>query len=126
MVSTHYFITVRDTNGCVGRDDILVNVITKRPVFIPSAFSPDKNGDNDLLYIYSGPGIEKVDYFQIFDRWGTMVFEAKDFQPNDPVYGWNGTFRGNLLPSAVYVYKAEISFVDGKTEVFSGDVTLLR
>ena len=126
QVSTTYFIMVRDTNGCVGRDDILVNVVTTRPIYIPSAFSPDDSGDNDLLYIFAGHGVEKVNTFQIFDRWGDMVYEAKNFQPNDPVYGWNGEYRGKPLPSAVFVYKAEITFVDGKTEVFSGDVTLLR
>lgn len=54
------------------------------------------------------------------------MFELFGFQPNDPTYGWDGTHRGELMNGGVYVYMAEIEFVDGVTELFKGDVLLMR
>jgi hypothetical protein len=55
-----------------------------------------------------------------------MLFQATDFQANDPAYGWNGRFRGKLQTPAVFVYFAEILLIDGRTLLYKGDVTLLR
>jgi hypothetical protein len=73
-----------------------------------------------------GDQIEKVDNFQIFDRWGSMVFTDKDFQPNDPSHGWDGRHKGQLLVPAVFVYYAEIRLIDGRVLLYKGDVTLVR
>ena len=62
----------------------------------------------------------------IFDRWGDMVFQHYNFQPNDPVHGWDGTHNGLPMNAAVYVYAAEIEFIDGEKVVYKGDVALVR
>ena len=54
------------------------------------------------------------------------LFQAKNFQPNDPTFGWGGLFRGELMNPAVFVYWAEIEFVDGFTVLYKGDVTLVK
>ncbi|MCF8244532.1 MAG: hypothetical protein K9J37_08215, partial [Saprospiraceae bacterium] len=59
-------------------------------------------------------------------RWGESVFRYFDFQPNDPAFGWDGTHRGQLLDAAVFVWFAEVAFVDGSTELFEGGVVLVR
>ena len=65
-------------------------------------------------------------YWHIFDRWGNLVFQAEGFPANDPAFGWNGLFNGQPMNAAVFVWKAEVEFLDGRTEVLLGDVTLLR
>ena len=55
-----------------------------------------------------------------------MVFQDADFQPNDPSHGWKGRFRGEELNPAVFVYWAEIEFVDGVKKIYKGDVTLIK
>jgi len=62
----------------------------------------------------------------IFDRWGEEVFVQKNFQPNDDSFGWDGTFRGSPLTPAVFVWVAEVEFIDGEVEVIYGDVTVIR
>ena len=76
--------------------------------------------------VADGAQIDKVDNFQIFDRWGDMVFVDKDFAPNDRKHGWDGRHRGTLMTPAVFVYYAEIRLIDGRVLLFKGDVTLVR
>jgi gliding motility-associated-like protein len=68
----------------------------------------------------------QINELQIFDRWGTLVFQNQDFAPNDESLGWDGNFQGQPLNAAVYVYQASVLFSDGETVTFKGDVLLLR
>ncbi len=124
--TTLYTLLVTDPNGCDASDQILLTVQKNRDVYIPNAFSPNGDGVNDIFHIFAGGSVEGVRKFQIFDRWGEMVFEDFNFQPNDPAHGWNGIFRGEMMNPAVFVYLAEVEFVDGVVVLFEGDVTLVR
>ncbi len=68
--------------------------------------------------------IAQINTFQIYSRWGDLLFVSENFQPNDPVYGWDGTFNSKKLNPGVYVYFAEIEFIDGTKKIYKGDVTL--
>lgn len=123
---TTYTLYIEDKNGCGVTARTIVSIEKKFQVYIPSAFSPN-NGDgiNDVFYIFADPDIVgKVKSFLIFDRWGENLFENYDFQPNDPAEGWDGNFRGQKLNTGVYVYFAEIEFIDGTRKIFKGDLTL--
>ncbi len=125
--TTYYFVTLRTKDGCEATAKILVVFSKEAAVYIPNAFSPDGDGNNDLFMIFAGPNqVEKVRSFLVFNRWGEAVFQYYDFQPNDPAYGWDGTFRGRPLNPAVFTWYAEIEFKDGRVELFKGDVHLVR
>jgi len=71
--------------------------------------------------------VVRVKSFQVFNRWGESVFEVYGFQPNNPIYGWNGAGRGGqIFNAAVFVYLAEVEFIDGSTQLYTGDVSLIR
>ena len=81
--------------------------------------------------INGGLGVEKINYFRIFNRWGEVVFAVEsdaglDIQPNDPNFAWDGTFRGQTMNPGVFVYVAEIEFTDGEVILYQGDVTLIK
>lgn len=124
--STTYTLTVSDTSGCVATDQIIILVNRERKVFIPTAFSPDGDGNNDVFYIYGGNDVVRIKNFIVFDRWGNQMFLRDEFLPNDPLFGWDGTFNGRDVSIGVYTYYAEIEFIDGFIEVFKGDVTVVR
>ena len=126
MESVEYLATVIDSNGCANQDTIFIQVIKERPIFIPSAFSPNGDGINDILQVYAGAGAIKVRKFKIFDRWGEIVFQAKDFKVNDPDIYWDGYLNGKPLDPAVFIYYVEIEFVDGHLEYLTGDITLMK
>jgi len=121
-----FTVVVRDEFGCQGSDNILITVAKPIPVFIPDAFSPNGDGQNDVLMIFAGDGVRSIAVFNIFDRWGNLVFGHKQFQPNDPAFGWDGNFEGRPMNAAVYVYFAEVELGDGSLIQMKGDIVLMR
>ncbi len=119
--------TVIDINGCTDEDDISVNIDRQKNVYIPNVFTPDGDSQNDVFMIFGNQEhIVKVNKFMVFNRWGELLFEQFNFQPNNPINGWDGNFRGEIVNPAVFVYLAEIEFIDGEVLLYKGDVTLVR
>ncbi|MBL7774771.1 MAG: gliding motility-associated C-terminal domain-containing protein [Saprospiraceae bacterium] len=122
-----YSVQVRSLYGCTATAALHVFVRKVRNIYVPNAFSPDNDGRNDLLYIFAKTtAVRRVKQFAVFDRWGAALLRHSNLQPNDPNFGWDGTFRGQAMPPGVYAWYAEIEFADGETQVFSGDVLLVR
>lgn len=124
--TTRYFATLTDTTGCTATDDILIRVIRDYDVYIPNAFTPNGDGRNDFFLIYSGADVVEVENFEIYSRWGEQVFQMTSFPPNNPAFGWNGTFRGQPMNIDHFTYFAQIRFVDGTVRLFKGGVNLIR
>lgn len=124
--TTQVVLTAIDENGCESSDVMLLLIDKERKIYIPSAFSPNADGRNDRFTIYGGNGIQEIEYLQIFNRWGALVFELKDFPPNAEPLGWDGTFKGELAGSGVYIYQVKVNFVDGFEILYRGDVTIVR
>ncbi len=127
LITTNYSIFVETTDGCTDEDDLTIFVDRSKDIYVPSAFSPNNDGANDLFFLNAKPGVvANVRSFSIFSRWGEAVFKATNFLPNNPVFGWNGTHRGVPLNSTVFVWFAEVEFIDGAVEIFKGDLVLMR
>jgi gliding motility-associated-like protein len=119
--------TLIDENGCMATDRILITIDKDRRIFIPNVFSPNGDGINDKFAVTGDPKqVDHVKTLRIFDRWGSEVFAADGFSLNAPDVFWDGRFHGEAMNPGVYVYYAEIEFVDGVTEAYRGDVTMLR
>jgi gliding motility-associated-like protein len=123
---TRYSVTIVDENGCNASDEVLIVVQKVRPVYISNVFSPNNDGFNDIFYIQAGSQVTNVRKFVVFNRWGESMISLENFQPNDPAYGWDGTFRNQPANAAVFTYFAEIEFNDGEVILYKGDVTLMR
>lgn len=127
LISTRFRVRVEDiVTMCRSEATVFVQVNKERRVFIPNAFSPNMDGSNDRFFIYGGSDVAQIVSFRVFTREGHLVFQDAGFQPNDPMHGWDGLFRGQQMSPGTFVYLAEITFVDGLTEVFKGDVVLVR
>jgi gliding motility-associated-like protein len=122
-----YALTVWDKNGCPLEDKLTIVVNKELDVYAPTAFSPNGDGNNDRFTIYARKSaVRTIKRMQLFDRYGEKVFEQIAFNPNDEPMGWNGAFDGQPMNPGVFVWKAEIEFIDGRVEVLYGDVTLVR
>ena len=124
--TTQYFIELINKNGCVAVDDVYVFVDRRKKMHIPNAFSPNGDEVNDRFTLFGGENVVKIETLQVFDRWGTLVFQNKNFLPNDEILGWDGNFKGQALNTDVYIYQASVLFSDGEIRTFKGDVLLLR
>ena len=111
-------LIVTDELGCI---DTATKVV---PIYhgplIPSGFSPNGDGNNDILNILGG-NFEAVD-FKVYNNWGEVVYATQDVDTQ----GWDGTFKGEPQPLGVYVYVARVITYDGVEHILSGDVSLIR
>jgi gliding motility-associated-like protein len=114
--------TVRvSRNGCHAVDAITIRVFrTDADIFVPSAFTPDGDGRNDLLRPLA-IGIRELKSFQVFNRWGQLVFET-----GQAAKGWDGRVKGVAQGASVYVYVAVGITYLGQPIVRKGTVTLIR
>ncbi len=125
--TTTYTIIIADSSGCTAMASIEIFVQFNETVYIPNVFSPNGDGVNDSFYVY---GDEKqiglIRVFQVYSRWGELMFEAENLEPNSPTTGWKGFFNGEKMNAGVYMYKAQVVFTNGRIEEYIGDVTLVR
>jgi gliding motility-associated-like protein len=108
---------ITDINGCV--DSICKQEIISMPPSVPSGFSPNGDGVNDIFFVYGGP-FKKLD-FKIYNNWGELIFES-----DKQSMGWDGKRKGIDQAIGVYVYTVVGVTEDDKEHKLSGDVTLLR
>ena len=116
-----YQVLVYDEAGCVDSASILVRVFKTGPeVFVPTAFTPNGDGRNDILRPIAA-GMKQVEFFRVFNRWGQLVFQTK--RSGD---GWDGRIQGKEQGTGVYVW--EVKAVDhlGAPYFRKGTVTLIR
>ncbi|MFQ5447153.1 MAG: gliding motility-associated C-terminal domain-containing protein, partial [Saprospiraceae bacterium] len=121
-----YTLVATDANGCTATDEVTITVTLVRRVYVPNAFSPNNDGINDNLTVFAGKQVANIRTFRIFNRWGAVVYEHFNLPPNDPALGWDGRFKGKEMDAGVFAWFAEVEFLDGQTELFEGDVTLMR
>jgi gliding motility-associated-like protein len=121
-----YTVAFVDSNGCRNTGQIQVIVVCPNAnVFVPNTFSPNGDGSNDVFYV-RGRGLERVKTLRIFNRWGEVVFEKMNFPVNDPLYGWNGTYKGNKPHPDVYVYQVEVFCENSDIIRFEGNIALIQ
>jgi len=116
--STTYTLTVLNDSGCAATRTITIDVDCGT-IFVPKAFSPNNDGQNDILYVH-GNCIKNM-IFLIFDRWGNKVFES-----SNTTIGWDGTYKSQPMNAGNYVYLLNATMYDGTTTERHGNVTLIR
>ncbi len=118
-------VLVVDALGCRGENSINVVIEKPRKIYVPTGFTPNGDNVNDVLFVHGQESARILD-FRIFDRWGEMVFQSKDFIPNDATSGWDGSFRDQSMMQEVYIWVLEVEYLDGYREVLHGQTTLIR
>ena len=123
VTTTTYTVTVTDSNGCTATDEVVIEVRTARcdetDVFVPNAFTPNNDGNNDIFRVRSN-FIDELEML-VYDRWGQEVFRT-----TDPAAGWDGTFKGVELAPDAYAYYIRVRCINSVEYKKKGNVTLLR
>jgi gliding motility-associated-like protein len=108
--TTTYTLMREDpTSGCRIYDVYTINVSSDVVVSVPKAFTPNNDNLNDKLKIEHGAGVKQLNYFNIYNRWGKLVFTT-----NNITEGWNGTFENE--PQLMDQYNYVIDYITYKEE----------
>lgn len=94
--------------------------------YIPNSFSPNEDGINDYFQVFGTDKVKVVKKMQIFDRWGNLVFDKENLDPNVMTNFWDGTYQGKALDSNVFTYFITLLLTDGKNKVYHGDITIIK
>jgi gliding motility-associated-like protein len=120
VTTTTYTVTATNSGGCAGTDTVTVFVDAEcGEIFIPNAFSPNKDGQNELECVY-GKCIKSLEFI-IYDRWGEKVFET-----TNPKECWDGTYKGKPLNTSVFVYYMKATLINGKEITKQGNISLIN
>ena len=116
----YYCVTVTDAAGCEAEAcmNLVVNIECGE-VFVPSGFSPNNDGENDELCVYTNCYEQLT--FRVYNRWGEKVFES-----SSPNICWDGTWNGKPLNSAVFVYTVDGVLLNGEEVHVKGNTTIAR
>lgn len=118
--TTTYVLTTESDLGCKASDETLITVTKFFDVILPNAFSPNGDGFNDFIGVRAR-GIEELEQFLIYNRWGQLVFETNDINAR-----WDGTFKGKPQDIGVYVFYVQAQKFLGGEYFIKGNITLLR
>ncbi len=123
IVTTTYTVTVTDLNGCTAVDQVTVTVRVAKcdetDVYIPNAFSPNGDGNNDVFRVRSN-FVDEMELI-IYNRWGQEVFKSNDIN-----VGWDGSFKGKELPPDAYAFYLRALCVNAIEYKKQGNVSLVR
>jgi gliding motility-associated-like protein len=115
-----YVVTARTAEGCEATDDIKIKVFAQADLLVPSAFTPNGDGLNDVLKVIP-VGIKELKFFNVYNRWGELVFTTKDYNK-----GWDGKVFGKPQSTFTFVWAAEGIDYKGNIIMRKGIVTLIR
>ena len=123
LETTTYSVLVTNETGCFREDEVTVNINLDRPVFFPTAFSPNGDGNNDYFEIPHGITTTEVVRLRMFNRWGQLLYDS---HYSGGEVRWDGSVEGKAVNAGLYIFSAEILFDDGRTLPYTGDVLLKR
>ncbi|HEU4552773.1 MAG TPA: PKD domain-containing protein [Chitinophaga sp.] len=115
-----YTVTVYTEEGCFATDDIHLRFIVGPDIYVPNAFSPNGDGQNDIFRPLP-VGIVHMDFFRVFDRWGKSMYSNTEY-----LKGWDGTVNGHPAAVGTYVWVVQGQDIHGNTLLRKGTVTLIR
>jgi gliding motility-associated-like protein len=121
-----YKVSVTDSNNCADTASILIKTVcNEENYFLPNTFSPNGDGVNDWFYP-RGTSLYNIQSMTVFNRWGLVVFQRKNFAANSESMGWDGNTNGKPAPSDAYVYIVEVICNNAQVVALHGNVTLVR
>ncbi|TNE58549.1 MAG: hypothetical protein EP344_09915, partial [Bacteroidetes bacterium] len=124
-----YTLTVYTAEGCSATASTQIWVKTKPDIYAPNVIQPDDPSlpENAYFTLYTSDlGIEEIVDLQVYDRWGTQIWTKQNFKPNNPTDGWDGTYQGERLNPAVFVWWGEVLLINGQKVLLKGDVSIVR
>ena len=124
-----YIVEAVNEDGCSASDSVTLRVDRSDfPVFIPTGFTPNGDGKNDVFTIFakSPGGIRQVVQFSVFNRWGNIIYNHSGGLSANGIVEWDGIGKLKPSPEGVYVFMLKVELIDHSIQYYSGSITLIR
>jgi gliding motility-associated-like protein len=126
FVTTSYTLLATNIEGCEQQATLRVIVTKDLKVFAPNVFAPEGIAGNDRYLVFFGSHVNLIKNFQIYDRWGELMYSKAEIRPNNIDDGWDGSYKNKKMAPEIYTFYIKLELVDGTTETVTGDFLLVR
>ncbi len=124
--STTYEVIITSKDGCEATATITVVVIKDYSFVVSNAISPNGDGYNDKVRYNAKKDVASILYYDVYDRWGSKVYQLKNAKNGLVDLDWEGTFNGKNLMEGSYVWLASVAYIDGNVINYKGSLLILR
>jgi len=124
--TTEYTVTVTDADKVCSKQESVSVHVKPCGIVIPEVFSPNDDQINDVFFVKGNTCVKQILEMSVYNRWGEMIYNQKNFQPSDPTQGWPGTYNNKPSTPGVYLYKIKVEVENGEVVDYSGKVSLVR
>ncbi len=128
-----YILTVIDSNGCTYEEIVQLtsdnqDISECISIYIPNILNPALVGENNAFRLYYGEesDISTILSIQIYDRWGSVLFDESNIEPVSGIQLWEGTYNNETVSPGIYVYKILLELEDGSQYIMNGDISLIK
>jgi PKD repeat protein len=118
-------LTAIHENGCLATYEVPVMPNYFYGLYVPNAFSPETGIGDVRLFKPAGIGLKEY-HISVFSPWGELLWQSKEIIGEQPSEYWDGFYKGKLMPQGAYVWKVNVEFVNGATDIMTGTVILLK
>ncbi|MFN8346590.1 MAG: gliding motility-associated C-terminal domain-containing protein [Spirosomataceae bacterium] len=124
--TTEYTVFIKNASQACQKSDTITLSVLPCNIYIPDIFSPNNDQQNDVFFVYGNSCAKQIKEMTVYDRWGEVIYHKENIPFSDPQHGWDGRYLGNMAGTGVYTYKISVEFRNGKSNRYSGAITLLR
>jgi gliding motility-associated-like protein len=127
LTSARALLEAISIDGCVSVDSVFITLVSEYNVYFPTAFSPNSDGINDIFHPFFDLSAQTLESFRVYNRWGGEIYScSKEELPLTSGTGWQGRTGNKDSQSGIYTWVATVTFIDGETRQFQGQVSLVR
>ncbi len=124
--NTSYIITVTSQDACSTSARINIIVDKERSFVISNVITDNGDQINDNIRYFAGTDVEEVLVFQVYDRWGNLIYQNNNIAPGLVDILWDGTFKGNIVAAGMYTWIAKVQYIDSEVIDYRGSITVIR
>jgi gliding motility-associated-like protein len=124
--NTSYIVTVTSEDGCTTTARVNIDVDKERSFVISNVITDNGDNINDKMRYFAGTDVARINTFQVYDRWGNLIYKSENSESGLIDISWDGTFKGNKVASGIYTWLAKVLYIDGDVIDYSGSITVIR
>ncbi|HMR87425.1 MAG TPA: gliding motility-associated C-terminal domain-containing protein [Saprospiraceae bacterium] len=124
--NTSYIVTVTSKDGCTTTARVNIDIDKQRSFVISNVITDNGDNINDKMRYFADTDVASLVTFQVYDRWGNLIYRLDSSESGLVDILWDGTYKGSKVASGIYTWLAQVEYIDSEVIGYSGSITVLR